>query len=35
MKAKLKYIITAIIILVALVVSYVLSLDNKEALTTN
>lgn len=35
MKAKLKYIITAIIILVALVVSYVLSLDNKEVSAEN
>ena len=35
MKAKLKYIIIAIIILVALVVSYVLSLDNKEVSTEN
>ena len=35
MKAKLKYIIIAIIILVALVVSYVLSLDNKEVSAEN
>lgn len=35
MKAKLKYIITAIIILVALVVSYVLSLDNKDVSAEN
>lgn len=35
MKAKLKYIIIAIIILVALVVSYVLSLDNKEVSVEN
>ena len=35
MKAKLKYIIIAIIILVALVVSYVLSLDNKEVYAEN
>lgn len=35
MKAKLKYIIIAIIILAALVVSYVLSLDNKEVSAEN
>lgn len=35
MKAKLKYIIIAIIILVTLVVSYVLSLDNKEVSAEN
>lgn len=35
MKAKLKYIIIAIIILVALVVSYVLSLDNKDVSAEN
>ena len=35
MKAKLKYIIIAIIILVDLVVSYVLSLDNKEVSAEN
>lgn len=35
MKAKLRYIIIAIIILVALVVSYVLSLDNKEVSAEN
>lgn len=35
MKAKLKYIIIAIIILVALVVSYVLSLDNKAVSAEN
>lgn len=35
MKAKLKYIIIAIIILVALVVTYVLSLDNKEVSAEN
>ena len=35
MKAKLKYIIIAIIILVALVVSYVLSLDNKDISAEN
>ena len=35
MKAKLKYIIIAIIIIVALVVSYVLSLDNKEVSAEN
>lgn len=35
MKAKLKYIVVAIIILVALVVSYVLSMDNKEVAAEN
>ncbi len=35
MKAKLKYIVIAIIILVALVVSYVLSIDNKEVAAEN
>lgn len=35
MKAKLKYIIIAIIIIVALVVSYVLSLDNKDVSAEN
>ena len=35
MKAKLKYIIIAIVILVALVISYVLSIDNKEVSAEN
>lgn len=35
MKAKLKYIVIAIIILVALVISYVLSIDNKEVSAEN
>lgn len=35
MKAKLKYIVIAIVILVALVVSYVLSIDNKEVSAEN
>lgn len=35
MKAKLKYIVIAIVILVALVVSYVLSMDDKEVAAEN
>lgn len=35
MKAKLKYIVIALVILVALVVSYVLSIDNKEVSAEN